>query len=52
MSTMKQEFLKKIKDHTLTAGVVGLDYADLLLAVEKAKAEFKTITLQTAKCYM
>lgn len=43
MSTIKKELLKKIKDHTLIAGVVGLGYVGLPLAVEKAKAGFKTI---------
>lgn len=40
---MKQELLSKIKNRTLTAGVVGLGYVGLPLAVEKAKAGFKTI---------
>lgn len=40
---MKQELLKKIKDRTITAGVVGLGYVGLPLAVEKAKAGFQTI---------
>lgn len=40
---MKQELLKKIKEKELTVGVVGLGYVGLPLAVEKAKAGFKTI---------
>ena len=43
MSEMKAELLKKIEDRTLVAGVVGLGYVGLPLAVEKAKAGFKTI---------
>ena len=41
--SMKQELLKKIADKTIVAGVVGLGYVGLPLAVEKAKAGFKTI---------
>lgn len=40
---MKNTLLKKIADHTLTCGVVGLGYVGLPLAVEKAKAGFKTL---------
>lgn len=40
---MKQELLKKIESKELTVGVVGLGYVGLPLAVEKAKAGFKTI---------
>lgn len=40
---MKNELLSKIKSRTLTTGVVGLGYVGLPLAVEKAKAGFKTI---------
>ncbi|MDE6624938.1 MAG: nucleotide sugar dehydrogenase [Lachnospiraceae bacterium] len=40
---MKQELLNKIENHSITAGVVGLGYVGLPLAVEKAKAGFKTI---------
>ncbi len=40
---MKEELLKKIEDKTLKMGVVGLGYVGLPLAVEKAKAGFKTI---------
>ena len=40
---MKNQLLKKIEDRTIVAGVVGLGYVGLPLAVEKAKAGFKTI---------
>lgn len=40
---MKEELLKKIANRELTVGVVGLGYVGLPLAVEKAKAGFKTI---------
>ena len=40
---MKNELLKKIADRSLVAGVVGLGYVGLPLAVEKAKAGFRTI---------
>lgn len=40
---MKQELLKKINEKTIAVGVVGLGYVGLPLAVEKAKAGFKTI---------
>ncbi len=40
---MKNELLKKIEKKELTVGVVGLGYVGLPLAVEKAKAGFKTI---------
>lgn len=40
---MKERLLKKIADKDLTVGVVGLGYVGLPLAVEKAKAGFKTI---------
>lgn len=41
--SIKEELLKKIEDKTLKMGVVGLGYVGLPLAVEKAKAGFKTI---------
>lgn len=41
--TMKEELLQKIANKTIVAGVVGLGYVGLPLAVEKAKAGFKTI---------
>ena len=40
---MKAKLLNKIRDKELTVGVVGLGYVGLPLAVEKAKAGFKTI---------
>lgn len=46
---MKAELLKKIKDRTIIAGVVGLGYVGLPLAVEKAKAGFKTIGFDVQK---
>lgn len=51
---MKKELLQKIKTRELTAGVVGLGYVGLPLAVEKAKAGFKTIgfDVQSAKVDM
>ena len=46
---MKKEILKKIQDRTLVAGVVGLGYVGLPLAVEKAKAGFRTIGFDVQK---
>lgn len=40
---MKGLLLRKIANHEIVAGVVGLGYVGLPLAVEKAKAGFKTI---------
>ncbi len=40
---MKEELLKKIENREIVVGVVGLGYVGLPLAVEKAKAGFKTI---------
>lgn len=40
---MKDILLKKIEEKTIVVGVVGLGYVGLPLAVEKAKAGFKTI---------
>lgn len=40
---MKETLLKKIREKSIIAGVVGLGYVGLPLAVEKAKAGFKTI---------
>lgn len=39
----KSELLERIKHRDITVGVVGLGYVGLPLAVEKAKAGFKTI---------
>lgn len=49
MSSMKEELLKKIQDRTVKVGVVGLGYVGLPLAVEKAKAGFKTIGFDVQK---
>ncbi len=40
---MKQTLLEKINNKEITVGVVGLGYVGLPLAVEKAKAGYKTI---------
>ncbi len=51
---MKSELLKKIQERSLIAGVVGLGYVGLPLAVEKSKAGFRTIgfDVQTSKIEM
>lgn len=51
---MKEELLRKIEKREIVAGVVGLGYVGLPLAVEKAKAGFKTIgfDVQAAKVDM
>lgn len=51
---MKDRLLDKIADRTIVAGVVGLGYVGLPLAVEKARAGFKTIgfDIQTSKVEM
>lgn len=51
---MKDRLLKKIADRTIVAGVIGLGYVGLPLAVEKAKAGFQTIgfDIQPAKVGM
>lgn len=46
---MKEELLRKIKEREIVAGVVGLGYVGLPLAVEKAKAGFKTIGFDIQK---
>lgn len=46
---MKEKLLQKIKEKKLTVGVVGLGYVGLPLAVEKAKAGFKTIGFDIQK---
>lgn len=43
MKDMKDLLLKKIDAHEMVVGVVGLGYVGLPLAVEKAKAGFRTI---------
>ena len=40
---MKQLLLNKIENREIVVGVIGLGYVGLPLAVEKAKAGFKTI---------
>ena len=40
---MKEAFLEKIEERKIIVGVVGLGYVGLPLAVEKAKAGFRTI---------
>ncbi len=51
---IKEELLKKIADKTIVVGVCGLGYVGLPLAVEKAKAGFKTMgfDVQEAKVNM
>lgn len=46
---MKEVLLKKIADKSIVAGVVGLGYVGLPLAVEKAKAGFRTIGFDVQK---
>lgn len=46
---MKAQLLKKIKMKEIRVGVVGLGYVGLPLAVEKAKAGFKTIGFDIQK---
>lgn len=46
---MKAELLKKIENKEIVVGVVGLGYVGLPLAVEKAKAGFKTIGFDVQK---
>ena len=40
---MKDKLMRKISNKEIEVGVVGLGYVGLPLAVEKAKAGFKTI---------
>lgn len=51
---MKNELLKKIENREIVVGVVGLGYVGLPLAVEKAKAGYKTIgfDVQASKVQM
>lgn len=46
---MKEALMKKINNKEITVGVVGLGYVGLPLAVEKAKAGFKTIGFDVQK---
>lgn len=52
--SMKETLLSKIGNREIVVGVVGLGYVGLPLAVEKAKAGFKTIgfDVQSAKVQM
>ena len=43
MSNVKSELLEKIRDHSAVVGILGLGYVGLPLAVEFAKAGFRTI---------
>lgn len=43
MPSMKESLLRKIESREIVCGVVGLGYVGLPLAVEKAKAGFRTI---------
>ncbi|MEY8375125.1 nucleotide sugar dehydrogenase [Lachnospiraceae bacterium 56-18] len=54
MGSIKEHLLKKIDNKTIVVGVVGLGYVGLPLAVEKAKAGYKTIgfDVQTQKVDM
>lgn len=51
---MKAELLKKIENREIKVGVIGLGYVGLPLAVEKAKAGFKTVgfDIQSSKVDM
>lgn len=46
---MKQKLLNKIRNKEIICGVVGLGYVGLPLAVEKAKAGYKTIGFDVQK---
>lgn len=48
MDTLKK-LKEKIVNHKATVGVVGLGYVGLPLAVEKARAGFKTIGFDVQK---
>ena len=47
--SIKEKLLKKIESKEISVGVVGLGYVGLPLAVEKAKAGFKTIGFDVMK---
>jgi UDP-N-acetyl-D-glucosamine dehydrogenase len=49
MESIKELLLKKIESRKIKVGVVGLGYVGLPLAVEKAKAGFKTIGFDVQK---
>ena len=46
---MKSKLLHKIENREIIVGVIGLGYVGLPLAVEKAKAGFKTIGFDVQK---
>ena len=46
---MKEKLLRKIEKREIKVGVVGLGYVGLPLAVEKAKAGFRTIGFDIQK---
>lgn len=46
---MKEQLIRKIQNRTIVAGVIGLGYVGLPLAVEKAKAGFQTIGFDIQK---
>ena len=46
---MKEILLKKIAERKVIVGIVGLGYVGLPLAVEKAKAGFRTIGFDVQK---
>ena len=46
---MKEEMLYKIEKRDINVAVIGLGYVGLPLAVEKAKAGFKTIGFDIQK---
>ena len=43
MGNLKQKLLNKIQNKQIAVGVIGLGYVGLPLAVEKAKAGYKTV---------
>lgn len=49
MSMVKDILINKIQNRTIVAGVIGLGYVGLPLAVEKAKAGFRTIGFDVQK---
>lgn len=49
MANIKEQLLDKIMNKTIVSGVVGLGYVGLPLAVEKAKAGFKTVGFDVQK---
>jgi len=53
-NSQKKQLLTKIKNKTAVLGVIGLGYVGLPLAVEKAKAGYKTIgfDMQEKKVHM